>query len=165
MECPNCKLLNPAGTQRCDCGFDFASGRVERSYLSADDPLALNGLQGWLAWVGFRLIVEQLGLLYALLYALFSLFVPGTHIIATNFILETVYLVGLVYLSTLFFQKKKAFPRYYIIFLIVASVAALVVVVMKHPTGERTFWEPILSAIILVPYFLESRRVKVTFVQ
>jgi len=27
--CPNCKLISPAGTRRCECGYDFASGRVE----------------------------------------------------------------------------------------------------------------------------------------
>jgi hypothetical protein len=25
MDCPNCKLINPPGTQRCDCGFEFAA--------------------------------------------------------------------------------------------------------------------------------------------
>jgi hypothetical protein len=45
MECPNCRLLNPATAQRCDCGFDFASRTVGRSFLSpaelkraAEDP-------------------------------------------------------------------------------------------------------------------------------
>jgi hypothetical protein len=30
MKCPNCKLLNPPGAMRCDCGYDFATGEIER---------------------------------------------------------------------------------------------------------------------------------------
>src|SRR5258708_4750582 len=33
MECPNCRLINPAEAMRCDCGYDFASGQLESSYL------------------------------------------------------------------------------------------------------------------------------------
>jgi hypothetical protein len=34
MECPNCRLFNPATAQRCDCGFDFASRMMRTSFLS-----------------------------------------------------------------------------------------------------------------------------------
>ena len=33
MKCPNCGLINPDSAQRCDCGYDFASGQVKQSYL------------------------------------------------------------------------------------------------------------------------------------
>lgn len=26
--CPNCRLVNPANAQRCDCGYSFADGSV-----------------------------------------------------------------------------------------------------------------------------------------
>jgi len=29
VECPNCKLLNPPDALRCDCGYDFASGKIQ----------------------------------------------------------------------------------------------------------------------------------------
>lgn len=29
MKCPNCKLLNPPGAMRCDCGYDFATGEIQ----------------------------------------------------------------------------------------------------------------------------------------
>lgn len=35
QECPRCRLLNPDEALRCDCGYDFASRRVEQSYLLA----------------------------------------------------------------------------------------------------------------------------------
>ena len=34
--CPNCKLVNPKSALRCDCGYDFASGKVEKSYLTPE---------------------------------------------------------------------------------------------------------------------------------
>ena len=33
MECPKCGLINPESAIRCDCGYDFKSGKVEDSYL------------------------------------------------------------------------------------------------------------------------------------
>jgi hypothetical protein len=32
-DCPHCGLVNPTGAQRCDCGYDFQTKRLERSYL------------------------------------------------------------------------------------------------------------------------------------
>ena len=32
MRCPRCRLINPETAQRCDCGYDFASRRVEVPY-------------------------------------------------------------------------------------------------------------------------------------
>ena len=36
---PRCKLFNPPDAFRCDCGYDFASGKMDRSY---DPKLAKN---------------------------------------------------------------------------------------------------------------------------
>jgi hypothetical protein len=33
MQCRKCGLYNPPEAQRCDCGYDFETKRVERSYL------------------------------------------------------------------------------------------------------------------------------------
>ena len=38
MDCPICGLINPDTAQRCDCGYDFDSRRVERSYLDGLPP-------------------------------------------------------------------------------------------------------------------------------
>lgn len=29
MECPNCRLLNPPQSQRCDCGYDFVARAMQ----------------------------------------------------------------------------------------------------------------------------------------
>lgn len=33
VQCPRCGLYNHESAQRCDCGYDFASGEVNTSYL------------------------------------------------------------------------------------------------------------------------------------
>lgn len=35
-KCPRCHLINPETALRCNCGFDFASGRIKASYIQ--DP-------------------------------------------------------------------------------------------------------------------------------
>jgi hypothetical protein len=37
MDCPNCKLVNPPTATRCDCGYDFQTNTMERSYLTERD--------------------------------------------------------------------------------------------------------------------------------
>ena len=32
MKCPTCRLENPDGAERCDCGYDFVAKTVKASY-------------------------------------------------------------------------------------------------------------------------------------
>ncbi len=36
MKCPKCGLFNPPSAIRCDCGYDFKSTRMEKSFLTDD---------------------------------------------------------------------------------------------------------------------------------
>lgn len=36
QECPRCRLTSPPGALRCDCGYDFNTGKMERSFVVAD---------------------------------------------------------------------------------------------------------------------------------
>ena len=33
-DCPSCGLINSASALRCDCGYDFSSGKIKDSYLN-----------------------------------------------------------------------------------------------------------------------------------
>ena len=43
MQCPHCRLYNPPTALRCDCGYDFESGRLKR-------PDATHGVQQGRVW-------------------------------------------------------------------------------------------------------------------
>ncbi|QJX00294.1 hypothetical protein FTUN_7919 [Frigoriglobus tundricola] len=40
-DCRRCGLVNPPSAQRCDCGYDFTTQTVERSYLGAAGTASL----------------------------------------------------------------------------------------------------------------------------
>jgi hypothetical protein len=73
--CPNCKIINMAGTQRCECGYNFASGRVEEG-----SPEWAEGPTAWKAKRAFAKSKKQnliLGLISFLLIVLWKLVVGG----------------------------------------------------------------------------------------
>ena len=36
-ECPNCGLINPDTELSCECGYDFTTGQIKKSYLSQSE--------------------------------------------------------------------------------------------------------------------------------
>lgn len=67
MQCPKCRLENPPTAQRCDCGYDFESGKMEKSYLN--DKVGLGRKAGrWLLTLGwiFAILGGWLGVIIAL---------------------------------------------------------------------------------------------------
>lgn len=59
MQCPQCKLYNPDGAMRCDCGYDFDTKKFEGSLLGEVATKPSNGLviAGWVfsilgGWIG-----------------------------------------------------------------------------------------------------------------
>ena len=47
MKCPMCGLINPETARRCDCGYDFASGRVGRSYVRQSERETAQTVYYW----------------------------------------------------------------------------------------------------------------------
>jgi hypothetical protein len=60
VECPNCKLLNPPGALRCDCGYDFASDKICSGDTSRTLRPAYKALSSW--------SISGIGLLVVVLY-------------------------------------------------------------------------------------------------
>jgi hypothetical protein len=71
-------------------------------------------------------------------------------------------------LNVLFYKKKKSFPGLMIAYLVGQIVPVLIDALMVHgftaAAGIAAFWASILPAMILIPYYVRSKRVKLTFV-
>src|SRR5437588_4936002 len=52
MDCPNCKLVNPANATRCDCGYDFQTHTMQESHLTARDKQLLGHSAGFVRFWG-----------------------------------------------------------------------------------------------------------------
>ena len=60
MECPNCKLLNPSGALRCDCGYDFASGKIQSGSGTLQTSRGADKALSWWSILGIGLLVVVL---------------------------------------------------------------------------------------------------------
>jgi hypothetical protein len=85
--CPKCRLISPAGTARCDCGWDFASGQLSAGAALAQSSTAASRAKwSWLcpliAWVSqIALALALRGVRGLALFWLMMLLVQGTLII------------------------------------------------------------------------------------
>jgi len=139
----------------------------------------LNGLGGWLVLVGFGLVVSPIISIYGLwtdlqfvanrLHQLQAWDDETLFVILFDFI-TAVFLAGLVYLNILFFKKKKIFPKYFMLFLVI-NFAVSLLKYWASPSGAvqtalaGTVGMSFIEGIVWVSYFLTSRRVEATFVR
>ena len=91
---------------------------------------------------------------------------PG--IILYEAITNTIFVAAMIGLNVLFYRKRKSFPSLMIMYLVgqivPVAIDALLVQGFKPAAGLAVFIGSILPAIILIPYYLRSKRVKLTFV-
>ena len=170
MRCPKCRLENPEGALRCDCGYDFPSGEMNRSYLKAVEgrsraypsmQVADGQIAGWLMLfaVGLVMDISVTGLKVATSYQAGDV---GEIIVAT------VGAVVVIATTVMFFRKSRWAPWLIIGLLAFDALASVFVVAVDGEPGiaakRRLVWAT-LMALVWIPYFLMSKRVKVTFIE
>jgi hypothetical protein len=114
MDCPNCKLVNPEGALRCDCGFDFPSGRLSPNLSSSGLEVPGSGQPRLLRRSVVRLSAAcclVLGLLacHDFVVAPAARFAPGLppHLMLAG---PSLAALGVVLLAASFAPKKAAKP-------------------------------------------------------
>jgi FtsH-binding integral membrane protein len=191
--CPSCGIQLPESTDVCAaCGY--ARQPLPSEAVPADVSLATAPVLGTPAFatdsdlkgIGGWLIVHAVGLGIAPLVSLVAVFTdlrilnaasyqaglharPGLAILilfeaSTNVIM----FLGLIGLNILFYRTRRSFRRWIIAFLIAAFVVTLCDHLWTMHFLPSTTWtavaQRLVAALIWVPYFLQSRRVKQTFV-
>jgi hypothetical protein len=176
-QCPECGLLNDNDLIRCPCGYEkVPQSEPEKSY---------EGIRGWL-------IIPLLGLIFSLiigldlLYRLLPVFSEpywsrittlsygGSILIFTvsgNFVTVALSAVTLWF----FFRKSRFVPKLMISWLIFGFLfvwadfflADIVPAVAAQSDLHSTedLGRSLIGVLIWVPYFLQSKRVKQTFVR
>ena len=71
IQCPQCGLYSPGVAERCDCGYDFASGKVGKSYLT-DQPVP--GRSKKKKTLLYRIVATLIGLFVAVVVVFVALF-------------------------------------------------------------------------------------------
>jgi hypothetical protein len=142
---------------------------------------AYEGLGGWLIFTIIGLILAPLRLTYTLVTVhlrlltnprmqAYLLMHESIHaLILFEVVTNVIFLLMLIWLNYLFFNKKRAFPTFmicYLVFVCIIMIAdhfASVALLAKAPLSLALVRTLVTSA-IWIPYYIRSRRVKVTFV-
>jgi hypothetical protein len=119
----------------------------DKSVLPREKEDRLNGLDGWLYFIGFGLLIGPIEILGS-----------------SQDILSLLFVGVFVYLNFLFYQKKKEFPRYFILTLVVFFVLHLLVYLLSGVATGRGLGASFVQVLIWIPYMLVSKRVKATFI-
>jgi hypothetical protein len=184
MKCPHCRLESHATALRCDCGYDFQSGQVEKSYLTIDQQkVGPVGVGGWLLFLCLTLTVisplmtiVNLHSTYQELSPLFRPF-PRLHTVT---ILDSILSVGIICFSigagAALWQRKpsavRTTKRYLMTFLLYTVVANILPFMAGLPSqvNEAMISEVIKNGFRILVFFTvwnsylnKSRRVKNTF--
>lgn len=152
----------------------------------------IEGLGGWLILVGLGVILSPLVILVTVFPTYFEIFSDGSWAILTTpgstvynplwaplLIVEIGINAGLVLAwvvaATLYFTKRKAFPKVYIAIVlfsltfIILDAIAVNAVLPTEPVFDsataRQVGRTLITALIWIPYMLLSKRVKATFIR
>ncbi len=154
------------------------------SSVLLDSDRHLEGLSGWLILVGIGLVISPLVILGSTLVANLPLVSSASYkaflethpavegLIFFEIATNVIFVAILAALNFLFFKKKRSFPTYMILYLVLHSlivvgdtaVARALLPTVHIPGSYTGVLRSLLGAMIWIPYLLVSRRVKVTFV-
>jgi Protein of unknown function (DUF2569) len=143
-------------------------------------PSDVQSIGGWLIFVAIGLGISSLHSIYGIYGPLHVLYgnqfqerlsdYPGlADLLLFEAVSNTIFLIALVALNYLFYNKKKEFPGLMIAFYALNLLVILVdhgVALHFHPdSSPAKLLGSIVGAAIWIPYYLWSDRVKATFVR
>lgn len=184
--CSQCATAVQEGIVACvQCGASIEQGTTHTqqdvpAWPDYVDPVVpARKFGGWLILVALGLAISplrHLGHLFTNLTFLWSSryqailaampTLPG--IILYEAITNTIFLAAMIGLNVLFYRKRKSFPVLMITYLVgqivPVAIDTLLVQGFKPAAALAIFLGSVLPAMILIPYYLRSQRVKLTFV-
>ncbi|WP_058188912.1 DUF2569 domain-containing protein [Terracidiphilus gabretensis] len=148
---------------------------------SLDSDRHLEGLSGWLILVGIGLVLSPVIILFRIFTVHLRVLINPhmqsylqTHgtlhaLILVEAITNVLLVLMLVWLNYLFFTKRRAFPTFMIFYFVfqcifIAGDHFAAVFLLAKPSSSLTLVRTFVAAAVWIPYYLRSRRVKVTFV-
>jgi hypothetical protein len=167
------------------CGAAIEQGTTQQQHDvsawhgSAESAVTARRFGGWLIPVALSLAISpllhlqgaytNLTYLWGSRYQVIIKAMPNLPVILLyEAVTNTIFLAALLWLNVLFYQKRKSFPGLMIAFLAGQIVPVLIDALMVHglrpAAGVAVFWASILPAMVLIPYYARSKRVKFTFV-
>lgn len=177
--CANCSSPLSEGSTVCpNCGTAVVvyPGVAEASPTTApifkpyEDLIDLKGIGGWLILPAIGLVLTPL----VNLGVIFALDIPALNVgryqnlISFEIIMNLVIGAAAVCLCILFFKKKAILPRCMVYYLVGNFLLNLLDYFLAQGEGlspdPSDLGRSIIAAAIWIPYFLNSRRVKATFV-
>jgi len=146
MECPNCGLLNPEDAIRCDCGYYFGVGKLDKSSN-------LKGIGGWLALLIFRFWMAALS---------------GILVLPRSRMLGSLIICSATSIAILLGKKKRLGVTLAKIYFVLECILWVLFTILAIMEGEDVvmIWKYAgyaLGCIIFLAYLYRSRRVQNTY--
>lgn len=147
------------------------------SSQEAKEPFVYSSIGGWLILVAIGLLTSPV----SILYWVFAEILPGFRVVplsevsgglrfylGLDLVLNFLLLAYVIVVAVLFFQRRRIVPR----LIISLYVLNLLFVLLDHfvfmtASGDQWMFgivSGVVSALIWIPYFLISKRVRATFV-
>jgi len=171
------ETLPPLAAATATAGTGPIASTIAPPMFATDTDL--EGIGGWLIptvialalgpLIALRGIYTDLHVLYGSVFQTHLASRPGIALLilfeaATN----AIFLIALIGLNVLFYRTRRSFPGWMIAYLIVALCVTLLdhlFTLHFYPAVKWTaVFQRLVGALIWVPYFLQSQRVKQTFV-